>query len=89
VEDIDFFKVMYAAEDSNKFQKTRFCKEKLVENVVVVTLRPTAQATLASIKYIIFLGILFFLWKVDHYNKKSPKCFTKKLEKKKKKKKKP
>ncbi len=30
------FKVIFAAENSNKFQKTRFWKEKLVENVVIL-----------------------------------------------------
>ncbi len=43
VGDIDL-KVIYAAENSNKFQKTRFWKEKSVEDVV--TLGPTVQATL-------------------------------------------
>ncbi len=38
------FEVIFAAENSNKFQKTRFWKEKLVEDVVA--LRPTAHATL-------------------------------------------
>ncbi len=33
-----------AAEDSNKFQKTRFWKEKSVEDVI--TLEPMAQAAL-------------------------------------------
>jgi hypothetical protein len=33
--DIDF-QVVSAAENSNKFQKTRFWKEKLVENVVTL-----------------------------------------------------
>ncbi len=33
--DIDF-KVISAAKNSNKFQKTRFCKEKSVENVVTL-----------------------------------------------------
>jgi hypothetical protein len=47
VGDIDF-KVISAAENSNKFQKTRFWKEKSVENVV--TLGPTAQATLVNMK---------------------------------------
>ncbi len=41
--DIDL-KVISAAENSNKFQKTRFWKEKSVKDVV--TLGPTAQATL-------------------------------------------
>jgi hypothetical protein len=41
--DIDF-KVISAAENSNKFQKSGFWKEKSIENVV--TLGPTAQATL-------------------------------------------
>jgi len=43
VGDIDF-EVISAAENSNKFQKTRFWKEKSDENVV--TLKPRAQATL-------------------------------------------
>jgi hypothetical protein len=46
VGDIEF-KVISAAENSNKFQKTRFWKEKSVENLV--TLGPTAQATLVMI----------------------------------------
>jgi hypothetical protein len=70
--------VISAAENSNKFQRTRFCEEKSVEDVL--TLGPMAQATLVHIKYILFLEFYFSLWKVDHYNKKSPKCFTKKLE---------
>jgi hypothetical protein len=40
------FKVISAAENSNKFQKIRFWKEKSVEDVV--TLGSTAQATLVS-----------------------------------------
>jgi hypothetical protein len=43
VGDIDL-KMISAAKNSNKFQKTRFWKEKSVEDVV--TLRPIAQATL-------------------------------------------
>jgi hypothetical protein len=46
VGDIDF-KVISAPENSNKFQKTRFWKEKSVEDVV--TLGLTAQATLVTI----------------------------------------
>jgi hypothetical protein len=38
--------VISATENSNKFQRTRFWKEKTVEDVV--TLGPTAQATLVS-----------------------------------------
>ncbi len=41
--DIDF-QVISATENSNKFPKTRFWKEKSVEDVV--TLGPTAQATI-------------------------------------------
>jgi hypothetical protein len=41
------FKLISTTENSNKFQKTRFWKEKSVENMV--TLVPTAQATLISI----------------------------------------
>jgi hypothetical protein len=47
VRDIDF-KVIFVAENSNKFQKTRFWKEKSVEDVV--TLGPTVQATLVNMK---------------------------------------
>jgi hypothetical protein len=43
VRDFDF-EVICAAENSNKFQKTRFWKEKSVEDVV--TLGPTAQSHL-------------------------------------------
>ncbi len=43
VGDIDF-EVISVAENSNKFQKTRFWKERSVEDMV--TLGPTAQATL-------------------------------------------
>ncbi len=45
--DIDF-KVIFAPENSNKFQKTRFWKEKSVEDEV--TLGPTAQVTLVNMK---------------------------------------
>jgi hypothetical protein len=45
--DIDL-KVISAAENSNKFQNPRFCTEKSVEDVV--TLGPTAQATLINMK---------------------------------------
>jgi hypothetical protein len=38
------FQVISPAENSNKFQKTRFWKEKSVEKMI--TLGPTAQATL-------------------------------------------
>ncbi len=38
------FSVISAAKNSNKYQKTRIWKEKSVEDVV--TLGPTAQATL-------------------------------------------
>jgi hypothetical protein len=41
------FKVISAAENSNKFQKTRFWKEKSVEDVV--TLGLMAQATLVYV----------------------------------------
>jgi hypothetical protein len=47
VRDIEF-EVISAAENSNKFQKTRFWKEKSVEDVV--TLGPRAQATLVKTK---------------------------------------
>jgi hypothetical protein len=46
VRDIDF-KVIFAAEKSTKFQKTKFWKEKSVGDVV--TLGPMAQATLIAV----------------------------------------
>jgi len=48
VVDIDF-KVISATANSNKFPKTRFYKEKSVEDMV--TLGPTAQATLVISKF--------------------------------------
>jgi hypothetical protein len=48
VGDIDL-KVISAPENSNKFQKTRFWKEKSVEDMVI-TLGPTAHATLVFIQ---------------------------------------
>jgi cysteinyl-tRNA synthetase len=44
VGDIDLKIISAAAENSNKFQKTRFWREKSVEGMV--TLGPTTQATL-------------------------------------------
>jgi hypothetical protein len=43
--DIDL-KMISAAKNSNKFQKTRFWKEKVVEDLV--TFGPTAQITLVT-----------------------------------------
>jgi hypothetical protein len=42
-------KVICAAEISNKFHKTRFWKEKSIEDVV--TLGPTAEATVVILIY--------------------------------------
>ncbi len=50
------FEVISAAENSNKFQKTRFWKEKSVE--YVVTLGPMAQATLVHNKMVILLHLI-------------------------------
>ncbi len=44
--DIDLKVISAADENSNKFQKTRFWKEKSVEDVVILILGPTAQAML-------------------------------------------
>jgi hypothetical protein len=55
VGDIDF-EVISAAENSNKFQKTRFWKEKSVE--YVVTLGPMTQATLVHNKIVILLHLI-------------------------------
>jgi len=51
--------VLSAAENSNKFQKTRFSKEKSVEDVI--TLAPMAQATLVF--YEMILNALYLHWK--------------------------
>jgi hypothetical protein len=51
--------VISAAENSNKFQKTRFWKEKSVEGVI--TLGPTAEATLVYEKSFYILGYLLEL----------------------------
>jgi hypothetical protein len=54
VGDIDL-KVISAVENSNKFPKTKFWKEKSAEDMV--TLGPTAQAMLAIMKQTVLLGI--------------------------------
>jgi hypothetical protein len=46
--EILIFKVIFAIENSNKFQRTRFWKEKSVEDVV--TLGPMARSTLVDMK---------------------------------------
>jgi hypothetical protein len=61
VGDVDF-KLISIAENSNKFPKTRFWKEKSVEGVI--TLRPMAQATLVKCETMPKLTI--FLIKKNH-----------------------
>jgi hypothetical protein len=51
--------VISATENLNKFQKTRFWKEKSVEDVV--TLGPTAQATLVGTTIEIYNRVSFFV----------------------------
>ncbi len=51
--------MLSAAENSNKFQKIRFWKEKSVKDVV--TLGPTAQATLVQMKEKMYGTILDML----------------------------
>jgi hypothetical protein len=53
----------FTTENSNKFQKSRFWKEKSVENVV--TLGPTAQVTLVYIKR--YLKAKEELWKFKYF----------------------
>jgi hypothetical protein len=53
VGDIDL-KVISASENSNKFQKTRFWKDKSVRDMI--TLEPTAQVTLVYFYHIILIG---------------------------------
>jgi hypothetical protein len=64
VRDIDF-KVISGTENSNKFQKTRFWKEKTVEDAL--TLGPTAQATLIYIKK--YLKAKEELWKLKYFSR--------------------
>jgi hypothetical protein len=42
--------MIFVVENSNKFQKTKFWKEKSIEDVV--TLGPTPQATLVGSKHV-------------------------------------
>jgi hypothetical protein len=48
--------VISAAENSNKFQKTRFWKEKSVEDGI--TIGTTAEATLATLKGTLALSMM-------------------------------
>ncbi len=58
-----------ATENSNKFQKTRFWKEKSVEDMV--TLGPMAQATLVDMKWQInmclLMSMIFILIQIKFY----------------------
>jgi hypothetical protein len=58
-------KMISATENSNKFQKTRFWKEKSVEDVL--TLGPTAKATLVYIKKC--LKAKEELWKLKYFTR--------------------
>ncbi len=74
VGDIDF-EMIYGAKNANKFQKTRFWKEKSVEDVV--TLGPMAHATLVFIikKYTKFQTAFKPLFVKKTFHEK--KCFDK------------
>jgi hypothetical protein len=50
VGDVDV-EVISATENSNKFQKARFCKEKMVEDVLTLGLGPTAESTESIVHY--------------------------------------
>ncbi len=56
------FKVIFAAENSNKLQKTRFWKEKSVKDVV--TLGPMAHATLVLHCFTSFDSIILLSFKL-------------------------
>ncbi len=58
--------MIFAAENSNKFQKTKFLKEKSVEDVV--TLGPMAQVTLVYIKMCLMAKEK--LWKFKYFTMK-------------------
>jgi hypothetical protein len=64
VGDIDF-EVISATENSNKFQKIRFWKEKSVEDKF--TLGPTAQTTLVYYEYYISLHYFNWTWTCEQY----------------------
>jgi len=61
--------VISATENSNKFKKTRFWKEKSVEDMV--TLGPTAQATLVDMKrqinMCLLMSMIFILIQIKFY----------------------
>jgi hypothetical protein len=59
------FEVISATENSIKFQKTRFWKEKSVEDEF--TLGPTAQATLVYYEYYISLDHINWTWTCEQY----------------------
>jgi len=68
--DIDL-KMISAAENSNKFQKARFWKEKSVEDVL--TLGPMAEATPVVIKHVIqWLFKVLGLWINMHLSPCTP-----------------
>ncbi len=59
------FEMISAAENSIKFQKTRFWKEKSVEDEF--TFGPTAQATLVYYEYYISLHRINWTWTCEQY----------------------
>jgi hypothetical protein len=73
--------MIFSTENSNKFQKSRFWKEKSVENVV--TLGPMAQVTLVYIKNVkIYFKAKEELWKFKYFTMQKYNLTKKILEKK-------
>jgi hypothetical protein len=64
VGDIDF-EVIFVAENSNKFQKTRFWKEKLVENVVTLEGLPF-NSNMISFHILLFKQLIHTLYNNVH-----------------------
>ncbi len=62
--DIDF-EVIFVAENSNKFQKTRFWKEKLVENVVTLEGLPF-NSNMISFHILLFKQLIHTLYNNVH-----------------------
>jgi hypothetical protein len=63
VGDVDFL-VISATENSNKFQKTRFWKEKSVENVVILGLTAQATLVLRNTQFLLILCMMIYQYMI-------------------------
>ncbi len=58
------FSVISATENSNKFQKTRFSKEKSVANVVVLGLTEHATLVLRNTQFLLILCMMIYQYMI-------------------------